>query len=82
MYTTYILYSSTTGRFYTGQCVDLKIRLAQHNSGRNKSSKDGKPWTIVYVAESDSRSEAVRLEEKIKSRGAKRFLKDLNIIVG
>ena len=82
MFTTYILFSSSTRRFYTGHCEDITIRLAQHNNGRNKSTKGGKLWTIVYTIESNTRSEAVGWEEKIKSRGAKRFLNELNIIVG
>jgi len=82
MYTTYILFSQTTGKFYTGHCEDFNQRLNQHNSGGNKSTKAGAPWKIIYSCESITRSEAMALEYKIKKRGAGRFLSDLNIIVG
>jgi putative endonuclease len=82
MYKTYILHSSTTGKFYTGHCSDLTQRINQHNSGINISTRAGIPWKIVYSFQFDSRSEAMALENKIKKRGAGRFLSDLKIIVG
>jgi predicted GIY-YIG superfamily endonuclease len=30
---TYILYSTSHDRYYIGQCEDLNVRLARHNSG-------------------------------------------------
>jgi putative endonuclease len=42
----------------------------------------GKPWILVFSKEFKTRTEAIELEKKIKSRGASRFLKDNNISVG
>jgi len=42
-YKMYILYSAKMDRYYIGSCEDLNIRIAQHNSGRNKSTKPGIP---------------------------------------
>jgi predicted GIY-YIG superfamily endonuclease len=36
-----------------------------------------KPWKIVYQIQFPTRSEAVILEQKIKKRGAKRYLEDI-----
>ena len=76
MYTTYILFSKTTLKYYTGHCEDIGIRLNQHNGRRNKSTKAGIPWEIVYSCEFETRRESMELEGKIKSRGAKRYIND------
>jgi putative endonuclease len=39
------------------------------------------PWKLVWSKEVATRTEAMALEKKIKSRGAARFLKDLGIEV-
>ena len=61
-----------------GQTANLEDRLKRHNEGRVKSTKNGIPWKLVKQLPVEGRSEAVKLERKIKKRGAKRFLDDLN----
>jgi putative endonuclease len=73
-YTVYILKSEKTTRFYCGQTQNLSERIQRHNSGRNKSTKAGIPWKLIWITEFESREEAVRLESKIKKRGINRFL--------
>ena len=77
MYTVYILFSPSKSQFYAGQTNDLPDRLYRHNSGQSKSTKSGVPWTLIYTTEFTSRSEAVLLETKIKKRGIKRYLDDI-----
>ena len=77
MYCVYILESKSLGKYYTGQCNDLSDRLRRHNSGQTPSIKHGIPWELVWSEEVETRSEAMSLEKKIKSRGAKRFLEGL-----
>ena len=76
MYFTYILYSQTLGKYYTGQTQDLERRLEEHNRGKTKFLDLGKPWVIVYCRGFADRSGAVALEKQVKKRGAKRFLLD------
>ncbi|MBS7255587.1 GIY-YIG nuclease family protein [Flavobacterium branchiicola] len=78
MFFVYILYSSTKEKFYIGQTNDIDDRLKRHNSGQSLSTKNGIPWKLVYKIQTSSRSEAVNLETKIKKRGAKRHLQDIN----
>ena len=78
MYCTYILYSVTKLKFYIGQTNDIEDRLKRHNNGSSLSTKSGIPWKIIYSITLSSRSEAVLLETKIKKRGAKRYLQDIN----
>jgi len=77
MFYTYILFSESAGRYYTGSSEDAESRLQRHNAGHTKSTRGKGPWKIVATFPFESRAEAVRLEMKIKKRGAKRFLDDL-----
>jgi len=75
---TYILFSKSAKRYYTGSCEDLQKRISRHNNSGVRSTKHGVPWALVWHQESPSRSEATQLEFKIKKRGAKRFLEDVS----
>ena len=74
---TYILYSKSAERYYTGSCGELQKRIDRHNAGKNPSTKYGVPWEVVWHAAFESLSEARQLERKIKKRGAERFLNEL-----
>ena len=82
LFTTYILFSHSSKRFYTGSSKNLERRLSEHNSGQNKSTRTGIPWKIVFTLSFPSHAESLKKELEIKKRGAKRFLADLQIIVG
>ena len=82
MYIVYILQSEKTGRYYTGSTIDLENRLQEHNSGETTSTRSGIPWKVVYVEEFLTRSDADRKEKEIKSRGAKRYPKDIHVNKG
>jgi putative endonuclease len=77
MYIIYILFSKSSLKYYTGQTDNLENRLQRHNSGLSLSTKSGKPWNLIYTIEVSTRSEAMILEQKIKKRGAKRYLEDI-----
>ncbi|HEV8515921.1 MAG TPA: GIY-YIG nuclease family protein [Cyclobacteriaceae bacterium] len=74
----YILFSPSTKKYYTGHTQDLENRMIEHNGGETASIKNGIPWTLIWLKEISSRSEAMKLENKIKKRGAKRFLEDVS----
>ena len=67
MYVVYIIYSGSLKKFYIGQTNNFKIRLAKHNNGLVKSTKNGKPWQVVRLEYFNTRSEAIRRERQIKS---------------
>lgn len=74
MYFAYILRSQKTGKYYIGSTEDVAKRLIRHNSGRNKSTKAGVPWSLVRVEECATRQEAYRREFQIKSyKGGQAF---------
>ncbi|MDP3149637.1 MAG: GIY-YIG nuclease family protein [Ignavibacteria bacterium] len=79
---TYILFSATLNRYYSGSTNNLERRLFEHNSGQNNSTKHGTPWTLVFSSSFNSRTEALQKEMEIKNRGAKRFLAAQDILPG
>ena len=75
-YFVYILFSQSGGRYYIGHTQDIENRLAEHNNGEGKFTSNYAPWTLMWSKAMPSRSEAMKLENKIKKRGARRFLSD------
>jgi putative endonuclease len=73
-YTFYILFSETSDKFYIGHTNKLERRIAEHNSSQNKSTKNGRPWKIVYQKEFQTRAEAARLEAKLKRMKSKKYI--------
>jgi len=62
----YILYSHKLKKIYKGCTTDLKTRLTNHNIGRVRSTKKGKPWELIYyeafINKIDSRREELFLK--------------------
>ncbi|HUI28617.1 MAG TPA: GIY-YIG nuclease family protein [Candidatus Acidoferrales bacterium] len=77
MYFAYIIQSEKTLRYYTGSTKELENRLMRHNNGDTPSTRREVPWKLVHFEEFQSRSEAVKKEMGIKSRGAARYLEDV-----
>lgn len=63
----YIIESERDGRYYTGQTDNLKDRIERHNKGRNLSTKAYIPWKLKWWKELETRSEAVKMEKRIKA---------------
>jgi len=61
----YILLSDK-GYSYIGQTADLEDRFNRHITNRSKSTKNKGNWKIEVYVKVKSRSEAVRLETKLK----------------
>ncbi|MGA8263050.1 MAG: GIY-YIG nuclease family protein [Ignavibacteriaceae bacterium] len=76
MFKVYILQSIKNDRYYLGHTNNLDRRLAEHNNGFSSSTKAGIPWKIIWTENCYTRSDAMKLENKIKGRGTKRFLNE------
>ena len=63
---TYILISEVDNSFYIGQTSDLQARLNRHNKGGNRSTSAKRPWRILFYKEFSTRSEAFKIEQKLK----------------
>jgi putative endonuclease len=77
MYYLYILKSSTTGKFYICHTNDLGRRIAEHNSGQTKSTRNGRPWLLVYSKEYSSNIEAGREELRVKKMKSHRLIEEM-----
>ena len=73
-YIVYILYSATLDKFYTGSCQDIDTRIQQHNDGRNKSTKAGKPWIVKYTEVYKTLIEARKREAAIKRMKSRKYI--------
>lgn len=58
MFCVYAIISKKDGRIYVGMSQNVKKRLAEHNSGRTKSTKGFRPWILIYWEEAENRIEA------------------------
>jgi putative endonuclease len=67
MFYVYVLKSLVVERYYIGHTTDLEKRLAEHNRGKTRSTKGYLPWRLVYSENFETKSEAFRREQEIKS---------------
>ena len=74
MYYVYMLRSvSHPDQTYIGFSMDLKKRLAAHNSGQSSHTSKYKPWMLAtYLAFSD-KAQALSFEKYLKSHSGKAF---------
>lgn len=80
MYFVYILQSILHGRYYVGHTGNIDDRLIRHNEGRVRSTKNYKPWKIVYAEKYKTKGEAYKRELEIKSyKGGIKFKKLLGL---
>lgn len=72
----YVLQSKKSGKWYIGSTNDLRKRILQHNSGKNKSTKYGIPWKIIYCEININKEDARAREKYLKSGMGHRYLKN------
>lgn len=80
MFYVYCIESKKNDKLYFGYTNDLKRRLEEHNKGLNISTKQYKPWIVIYyeacIMESDAERREKYLKTNIGRRMFKRRLKD------
>ena len=70
----YAIYSLSRNYIYVGLTDDMERRFAEHQSGKNKTTKPYRPYDILLVEEYSSRVEARKREVYLKSGTGKEFL--------
>jgi putative endonuclease len=68
MFYVYIIRSKKDKKLYTGYTCDLKRRLAEHNSGENRSTKGRVPFELIYYEAYKSKVDAMHRERMLKLR--------------
>jgi len=76
MYYTYVLQSLKDMDFYTGYTQNLKLRFEQHKKGSVESTKDRRPFKLIYYEACLDQDDAIRREKHLKTYHGKMFLKN------
>ena len=74
MFYVYILKSEKTARYYIGYSHSPDQRLAEHNSGKVKATRNFRPWIKVYMEAFDTELLAIRREREIKAKKSRTYI--------
>lgn len=75
MWYVYVLQSKKDGDKYVGITNDLRRRFEMHNTGKVISTKDRRPFKIIYVEIYINQYDAAAREKFLKSGWGKGYLK-------
>ena len=75
MHYTYVLQSTKDMDFYLGLTKDLKLRFEQHNKGLVESTKNRRPFRLIYYEACLDQNDASRREKYLKTYHGRMFLK-------
>lgn len=73
----YILFSLKLNKYYVGSTPDLQRRLAEHNRGKEKFTKTGVPWLLVYSETFEQLTAARKRELEIKKKKSRKYIESL-----
>ena len=76
-YFIYIIQSSKTNHYYIGSSEDPYKRIVRHNAGATPSTKNGRPWVIVYTEIYSIKSDALKREIYLKGMKSHTYLENL-----
>ena len=78
MFYVYCLKSLSRNCLYVGLTDNIERRFAEHQSGKNKTTRPYRPFKLVLVEEYISRVEARQREKFLKSGCGKQLLRTLD----
>jgi len=73
----YILYSAKLDKYYVGSTTDMSRRLEEHNRGKEKFTRTGCPWILVYTEIFTELLDARRRETFIKKQKSRKYIETL-----
>ena len=76
MHYVYLLESVKDGKWYTGYTDDLQKRISEHDRGKNFSTKNRRPFKLLYYEACENAKDARARERYLKSGMGKRYLKN------
>lgn len=77
MFPVYILESKKDGSYYIGSTDNFEKRLARHNKGLSRYTKNKRPWVLVYKEDYAARNEAKKREYYLKSFKSRKAIENL-----
>jgi putative endonuclease len=75
-YYVYVLQSKIDQKFYTGFTKDMANRLDEHNKGKIVSTKNRRPFNLVYYECSLNIDDALHREKYLKTTYGKRYIRN------
>jgi len=75
MYYVYVLLSKKDKKWYTGYTKNLKLRFEQHCKGLVESTKNRRPFILIYYEACLNQQDATRREKYLKTHYGKMYLK-------
>jgi putative endonuclease len=77
MFWVYVIYNEDAKISYTGQTIDLHVRIQQHNNLEFKgfTSRFRGEWKLIYSESVSTRSEALKREKQLKSGNGRAYVK-------
>ena len=76
MYYVYILKSEKDNRLYVGKTKDLRRRFSEHNSGKVISTKNRRPFELLFYEAFKNKTDAGKDELFFKSGYGREVVKD------
>ena len=77
MFQVYAIRSINRNYIYVGLTNNMERRIAEHNSGKNKTTKPYRPFNLIYSELVETRTEARAREKYFKSGVGKELLKSI-----
>jgi putative endonuclease len=78
----YILFSLKLIKYYVGSTNDLQRRLAEHNRGKEKFTKTGLPWLLVYSEAFEQITATRKRELEIKKEKSRIYIESIIRSIG
>ena len=69
-YFTYVLLSQKDGKYYTGFSSNLPLRFESHNQGKVPSTKNRRPFKLIYYEACINKQDALKREKYLAYRQA------------
>ena len=76
MFYIYVLHSEKDGNLYTGYTRDLNLRFEQHQKGYVESTKNRRPFKLIYFEACLEQADALKREKYLKTHYGKMFLRN------
>lgn len=74
LYWVYVLLSLKDKKRYVGYTNDINKRLKEHTEGKVFSTKQRRPFMLLYVEGCTNQEDAIRREGYLKTTDGRRFL--------
>lgn len=75
-YFVYVLLSEKDNKFYTGYTKNIELRFEQHQKGLVKSTRNRRPFKLIYYEACLNQQDATHREKYLKSFYGKMFLRN------